>query len=328
MTPIFKVPKHVHSPMRDYVRIGVMILMLLVILAMFVVLRTQTATPKPPPDSGIDPGAGGTVTPAAPGRPVTVPDGDEQKLLAGIRDDASLAREKDTYYYMLAKIFNMSQEQINQRVVPGLTPFDCMEKPKENRGKFLRFEGSLWRLSEVKMNPESGFESVYEGTIARQGPKYGPYVFCTIILTQKPDPRIQPKQSNVVFSGVFLKRIVYQNQGAPDELGRRNQTISPLFIGRRIDIAPRRAPVGAVESAIFFAIVLAALLVFAYFILFREYKPKHERHFQLPSDDDEELASPEEEADERDAAASTEADEPDAEAPSPSSDSDDEQESR
>jgi len=263
----------------------VMLVMLLIVLGMFYTLQShtrqespQSAPPPKPPAAEIP------VTPLPPSTGPKPPKQDEAKLLAQVRDDAAI--EQAPYYHMLGKVFNMTQKEIDSKVDPSITPFDCLAEPKKHRGKFLRFDGSLWRLKETKMSPDSGFESVWEGTIARQGPPFQEYVFCTIVLTGRPRPEIQPEKSNVLFTGVFLKTIVYENRGEPDEAGRRNLTKSPLFIGKELQIATPPKVIGTSESLLYLFLGLAALAAFAYFVLFRREKSAHDRHFEMPSDED------------------------------------------
>ncbi|MEW6359732.1 MAG: hypothetical protein AB1696_25565 [Planctomycetota bacterium] len=296
MARLFKVPEQNYFPMRDYMRLVVMLVILLIVLGMFYTLQSNlTEQPAPPPPPPQPPQGEVTVTPLLPSEGVSQGKQDEAKLLAQVRDDAPIEREP--YYYMLGKIFTMTQQEIESKADPTIAPFDCLAEPEKHRGKFVRFDGSLWRLKETKMNPDSGFESVWEGTIACQGPIEGPFVFCTIILTGRPGPEFQPEKTNVVFSGVFLKTIVYENRGEPDEMGRRNLTKSPFFIGKELHIAPRPQIIGRGESLLFLFLGLGLLAVFAYFLLFHRDKGVRERHFEIPSDEDIEAveSSPEEE---------------------------------
>ncbi|NOZ22043.1 MAG: hypothetical protein GXP25_13255 [Planctomycetes bacterium] len=283
MVRLFKTSPQNYSPMRDYMRLVIMLVMLLIVLGMFYTLQSHTQPPPAQP-AHETPQAEIPVTLSPPSGGAPQGQQDEAKLLAQVHDDAPI--ERKPYYYMLGKVFNMTPKEIDDKVDPAITPFDCLAHPAKYRGKFVRFDGSLWRLKQTRMNPDSGFEAVWEGTIARQGPIEGPYVFCTVILTGKPGPEIQPEKSNVLFTGVFLKTIVYENRGEADEMGRRNLTKSPLFIGKELAIASPPQIIGTGESLLYLFLGLAALAVFAYFILFHRDKGAHERHFEISSDDD------------------------------------------
>lgn len=297
MSPRLKIPQPTYSPTRDFMRLGIMVVLLLIVVGMFYTFQGMLREGPRPSERTAPPEPTVSVTPDSPTAqgPITTPRGDEKELLAQVRDDARI--EIDPYYYMLAKVFQMTPEEIRSRVDPNLDAYECMAEPEKNRGKFVRFEGSLWRLKEVRMSPASGFESLYEGTLACQGPAEGPFVFATIILTQKPDPKLQPWKCNVIFTGLFFKRIVYENQGEPDEYGRRNLTMSPLFIGKQIALAKPAPAVSRSESVVLILIAVVAVLMFAYAVLFRRTpRDTHPRHFNLPPEELQEPAAPKEQS--------------------------------
>lgn len=165
----------------------------------------------------------------------------ERALLAKLADQVPLRAplHHEAYYYLLNKVQNMTDAELEKDLDTTVAYADCARRPKEIRGRVVEVSGTLLRLERTPLNlSKAGLSAVYEGQIMDRDQHI--YSF---FLSEPPQPSLVPGDVRVRDSrrvrlrGVFMQVLVYENREDPPK-----HVATPLIIGRRLVEIRKRRP--------------------------------------------------------------------------------------
>jgi len=175
----------------------------------------------------------------------------DPESLAAAREGGFL-REEKAVYYLLNKIMQMTPEQISQQVDPTITATSLRIEPLENRGKFVRFEGTVLRPMKQELPPNpTGLDHCYIGYLLDR--EHHTAFFYSV---DKPEG-VEEKEF-AMFEGVFMKHFTYVSEN-------NSERKAAVLIGRRVVPVEVEGPRLHTPIFILFAAAFTALAVAAFF---------------------------------------------------------------
>ncbi len=181
----------------------------------------------PPPRAA----APASAAPAAPAQAPRKPFLDSvERMAISEEKDQTMRPLKAPLMLLFRKVADTPAETLEAYVDPSVTYDDFATRPLAQRGKVVRFIGTLQRVARSHMDvSEAGLDAIYEGQIRDKN-----WDLYSFYVTDKP-VGFRVMQDVVVLVGVYYTNIVYETRGG-------GLKATPLIIGRRLTLyqPPRR----------------------------------------------------------------------------------------
>jgi len=173
----------------------------------------------------------------------------DTESLAAAREGGFL-REEKAVYYLLNKVMRMTPEEVSQQVDATITPTSLKTEPLQNRGKFVRFEGTVLQLRKQVLPPNpTGLNHCYVGYLLDRERRAA--FFYSV---DKPEDVEEDKYAMI--EGAFMKHFTYVSRSNIEQT-------AAVLVGRRIVPVelegPRlHAPIFIIFTAAFVVVAAAA----------------------------------------------------------------------